>query len=526
MLNQTLLPLLLLALLGLIPVNADEKEKSPLPETPAPKLPLGKETTYVTGPLDKQGYVDYEAALNAELSRGITPAKNANVLLIAAFGPAPEGGTGLSLECYRWLDINAPPKDGEYFVSLTAYGKQRLALSDLQLETVFDQQTRATARPWSAKDYPVIAEWVKANDKPLGLVMEASKRPEYFSPICSNRAVGGPSNLIGGLLPTVSKCREAVSALNARAMLLVHEGKFDDAWNNILASHRLARLVSRGATLIEGLVGVAIGQSASNATVAYLEQSKLTSKQALERLKDLRNLPPFASFAEKVEIMERFSGLDALQSVRRGATGDLFGRVLTKEESKALEAIDWAPAMQTMNGWYDRIVAAMRLKERTAREKGLDKVEAELQALQKQVREVEDLLKLLVAKGGPDKATGKRLGDGLITLLSPSVRKVQAARDRAEQVERNLHIAFALAAYHADHGRYPETLDDLAPEYIPAIVGDLFSGKALIYKPGEKGYLFYSVGPNGKDDGGRWFDDAPPGDDPRVRMPLPPLKKN
>jgi len=28
------------------------------------------------------------------------------------------------------------------------------------------------------------------------------------------------------------------------------------------------------------------------------------------------------------------------------------------------------------------------------------------------------------------------------------------------------------------------------------------------------------------DDDGRWYDDEPRGDDPRVRMPLPPLKKD
>jgi hypothetical protein len=38
------------------------------PPAPAPKMPLGKDTTFFTEPLDKEGYVDYEAALNKELS--------------------------------------------------------------------------------------------------------------------------------------------------------------------------------------------------------------------------------------------------------------------------------------------------------------------------------------------------------------------------------------------------------------------------------------------------------------------------
>jgi hypothetical protein len=48
---------------------------------------------------------------------------------------------------------------------------------------------------------------------------------------------------------------------------------------------------------------------------------------------------------------------------------------------------------------------------------------------------------------------------------------------------------------------------------------DLYSGKALIYRPSENGYLLYSVGVNGLDEQGRGRDDTPPGDDPSIRMP-------
>ena len=82
-----------------------------------------------------------------------------------------------------------------------------------------------------------------------------------------------------------------------------------------------------------------------------------------------------------------------------------------------------------------------------------------------------------------------------------------------------------MAAYRADNNRYPEKLADLAPKYLTAVPDDLFNGEPLIYKPGENGYLFYSVGPNGKDDGGRGLNDDPPGDDLGVKMPLPVLKK-
>src|SRR5437867_4379179 len=97
----------ILAVILLLPVAASQ------PDQPKPRFPLGKDTTYVTGPLDKDGYIDYEAALNDRLGKGITPQKNAVVLLCRAIGPRPAGGDGMPVEFYKRLGIEEPPKDGE-----------------------------------------------------------------------------------------------------------------------------------------------------------------------------------------------------------------------------------------------------------------------------------------------------------------------------------------------------------------------------------------------------------------------------
>ena len=107
-------------------------------------------------------------------------------------------------------------------------------------------------------------------------------------------------------------------------------------------------------------------------------------------------------------------------------------------------------------------------------------------------------------------------------MLFPALDKVQQAADRGEQTQHNLHIAFALAAYQRDNGKYPKTLDALAPKYLATVPQDIFSGKALIYRRANDGYLLYSVGVNGRDDEGRTSDDDDPsGADLPVRMPLP-----
>lgn len=64
-------------------------------------------------------------------------------------------------------------------------------------------------------------------------------------------------------------------------------------------------------------------------------------------------------------------------------------------------------------------------------------------------------------------------------------------------------LAFALAAYRADHGAYPGKLADLIPKYIANIPKDRFNDGDLHYSLQGGGYLLYSVGPNGRDDGGR-----------------------
>jgi hypothetical protein len=152
------------------------------------------------------------------------------------------------------------------------------------------------------------------------------------------------------------------------------------------------------------------------------------------------------------------------------------------------------------------------------------RIEADLKALKGEAVKPANLAKLALGKGEPDKMVGKAIGDILIGLLLPAFNRVQESQDRITQTERNLHLAFALAAYRADIGRYPAKLDDLAPKYLDKLPDDLFAAKPLVYKPEEKGYLLYSIGVDGKDDGGRTRDDDPPGDDLVVRMPLPPRK--
>jgi hypothetical protein len=513
--------------------RADEppKDKSK-PKDKVPGLPLGRDTTFVIGPLDKNGDIDYEAALNAELSKGVTAANNANVLLIRAFGPKPEG-SDMPPAYYRWLGCEPPPPNGDYLIDIYVYTTRVIQVPESQREALYEFQSRATKYPWVAKDCPPLAEWIKGNEKPLALVHEAVKRDRYFNPLVSRRAEGEPSLLIGALLPTVQKSRAFASLLAGRATLRIGEGKYDEAWADVVACFRLGRHVSCGGTLIEGLVGVAINQIAANAAFAYLDRAPLTADQARARMKELAALPPLAPLADKIGVCERMMGLDVVQSARRGPVNAAWireilneNRELTADERAAYDKVDWATVMQTVNKWYDRNAEVVGTKNRAARTKAADQVEKELKELKDELEKPDAVKKLLESEDAP-RVLGKALGEFLASNLSPAYQKVMQAHDRAAQTDRTLRVALALAAYKADNKKYPARLEDLAPNYLKDVPTDLFlDDKQLTYKVRERGYQFYSVGVNGKDDGGKTYGDDPPGsDDLGLTLPLPEPKK-
>ncbi|HTU19512.1 MAG TPA: hypothetical protein VMG10_15735 [Gemmataceae bacterium] len=496
-----------------------------------PHFTVGKDTTFVTEPLDADGYIDYATALNKRMRKGITPANNANVLIWKALGPHPEGAT-MSAEFFKWLEIEPLPERGDYFIPMLHFLRDKLKLDPLKdAKDIYDEQQICWQGTWKASEHPCIAAWLKANEKPLALILEASKRTHYFSPLVPKRTKKGSSGLIGALLPSVQKCREVASALAARAMLCLGEGRSKDAWQDLLACHRLGRLVAHGGTLIEALVGIAIDAVAGRADLVFLAKADLKTEQIRACLQDLRKLPPMPPIADKVDLGERFMFLDIVMMVDRGGLQvmeALSGG--TPKEPDTLTKImqffiqnnlDWDPALRNANRWYDRLAKAMRGKDRATRVKELNKLETELKELKvKTQKSMGSLFAILPTKRNRE-MIGEQVGNILISLLLPAVSKVQAAHDRCEQLQTNLYVAFALAAYQHDHNRYPKELEALAPKYLDRIPNDTFSGKPLIYRPAANGYLLYSLGVNGRDEEGHSWDDDPRGDDLTVRMPPP-----
>lgn len=80
---------------------------------------------------------------------------------------------------------------------------------------------------------------------------------------------------------------------------------------------------------------------------------------------------------------------------------------------------------------------------------------------------------------------------------------LESIENRHQAELRLLICGLALRSYSVENGQPPEKLADLVPEYLAEVPEDLYSGKPLVYRREAAGYVLYSVGRDGRDNGGQ-----------------------
>ena len=292
-----------------------------------------------------------------------------------------------------------------------------------------------------------------------------------------------------------------------------------------MTCYRLGRQVGQGGTLIESLVGIAIEQLTFRGAVAFLDAAQPDAKTIEGCLRDLFALPKPRPVAEQIELAERFWVLDTIMQFDRHGFSQVplydedFQPIKHGLSDEVLSSIDWNPVLEMANNGYDRLAAIFREKQRTDRVQKLTQLQAETHPHYKQFVEGKGGAALKKAPSASER--GRVFGQMLFASSIRLFGKVNDAADRIQQTFDTLTVAYAVAWYQRLNGRYPDSLAQLAPTYLKTVPGDVFSGKELIYRPHTNGFLVYGVGVNGIDEGGRWADDQPPGDDIAVRVPLP-----
>ena len=100
-----------------------------------------------------------------------------------------------------------------------------------------------------------------------------------------------------------------------------------------------------------------------------------------------------------------------------------------------------------------------------------------------------------------------RIRHPLLAMIMPAVSSVYTNGDTLAMRRDGALVALALAAHRLEHGRWPETLAELTPAYLPSVPRDMHTGEPLRYRLTDDGPLLYSVGPDRTDDRGVWAED-------------------
>jgi hypothetical protein len=269
-----------------------------------------------------------------------------------------------------------------------------------------------------------------------------------------------------------------------------------------MAVHRLARLAAQEHTLVDQLLAVAINDIACRATVAVASSERLTKDLAKRIKRDLDSLPRVCYVGDRLNTMERMCALDAVfylkrHGVLRGLETLVDGRPERRLDFSRAFSFDANIVTRRVNRWYDRLVAIAELPP-NPRKHAFKKFWTDLEDGLARVKRPTRLIAAIFSLNARSEAIAAIVAN----LLLPAMDAAKVAEDRAQTTVELTRLAATLAIYHAEHRNYPTKLQDLVPEFVEKLPVDLYNDQTFAYKRTEDGYLLYSAGENGNDEGG------------------------
>lgn len=479
---------------------------------PNPPIVVSKATTHLTTPLGKDGLPDYAAVLLADAMKGVTPETNAAVPLVEALVHEGTDWDALSQEDLKLLydTIGAvwPPDPSLRLEELETEELQTEAARLLRdrmpheaavghaAEFYYEQMY---SRPWSRDDLPFLAKWFDDNNQAIDHLATGFERTTWALPQPSwVRHTSDPTEWLGSF--AITSPRSAARLLSARSMYRAGEQDWKASRRDALGILRLATHLSKGPLFLDQLVAggiYGIGISTVN-QLALAHDIPADELRLLLSEFDAIGAP--LGFALAIDRGERYFMLASIARYRLSES-------LSDTGVEALShfSIDWNPAMRRMNKLYDRAIAAAKTAGGHARHKAIRDVDAEFQAVNARLDDQVLKARRMLTPAG----RGELAADNLMTNTMMSFEAAFAIEGRCRTQSELTRASIAIAIYRSEKGEYPDSLDALAPDVLAiAPVDPVYSGP-LAYHRTDDGFLVYSLGFNGVDDGGSNDGEAP-----------------
>lgn len=427
-----------------------------------PQIPVevSKETTFITQPFAGDGLPNYALAIQQLHGEAPAPEQNGAILFWQAMGQCDMSDEEFE-RLFRKIGLSpdnivkplVPLQDKSTIQAIADWLREMgRSADDEELAKLADEYIAwVQANPWTDKDVPPLAKWLVENERAIDLLVEASEKPEFYSPY-PDLLVDRTISVMEIKLNRAEAMRRAARALITRAMFRTGNNDLAGAWDDCKACISLGNRLVRGPFLVEQIVAIAVRGMGLKGTHVILSQSDLIPTLARRVLADLDELERDIDMIASIEFTERLSTLDY---TLRFLTGRLGG--LPEEEGMKDTTLDINVTLRYINQQFDRIVQASRPTECHERMEQLKKLDKEIAA------DIGKLDSSRLAGVFSQTYRSNYIGAQFFSLGGPAFVAAWAVVDQNQQFSALTKITAALAVYKAEHGHYPKELAALIP---------------------------------------------------------------
>ena len=325
--------------------------------------------------------------------------------------------------------------------------------------------------PLSSEMKQIVADYVKRNAEALKLLHEAAAYEQCRFPVGKNAG-------FTMILPHLAKIRQSARLLRLEATLAAEERDASAATKAVLSSLVAGRSLKSEPLLISHLVRIAC------TSISRISLERVLSRMPLDD-------------AQLVDLEKAFRSAEDADAMTRAFVGErCFGIAFYKNPAAAAGAVGTGSALFTAM----QLIGLMDMDMKQYIEVMNEHVAAVQAPALKQI-EFADTTEERVKNLPKYCILSRQLLPALGRCVVEDIKNTAGLRVAA--------TAMAVERLRLASGALPKALGDLVPKYLAKIPTDPFDGKPLRFKKLDKGYVVYSIGPNGKDDGGVYRSDKP-----------------
>ncbi len=499
-----------------------------------PPVAISEKTTHITTPLTADGMeIDAMQAIADRFAPKGPMEDNGFRRVILCFGPgqvcgkddaAPGKHEERVTQLCRHLNINPNEPLEASFQPPVTFFHERIETQDLSEEekTFVALQRKAAAivrqmteKPWHNhdSDHGIAGGdiWLQQNSVALDKFGEAVRMPYYHEPSLVRSPFMGAREQYD--TATVFH-RNIVQALQCRIMYSLAKSDLDQAFYDTESILMLTDALTRHLNSTGAFWSVRVLQRVGNDSVRKILEYGHPSREQIEKLRALFHA--YRTEVNRADIVF-MSRLEMTHDLLLAASSRMFESDIWQQNSHSLfetrfsqftfagfRYFAWNPVFAAQQTRFDQL--AVLVKESPSKTQYAIIIRMEDEKSSMGIlggdNSLPSFLKFYLKKGfyhAFPTFIGQAFGSNSIStdaLLGQSWYHGHVQRQLTD-------IALALELYRLDHGTYPKELAALQGTYLDEIPNDPFTdGELFQYESSDAGYQLYSIGPNGKDDGG------------------------